>query len=106
MFVIGLRVFVSIKCCDVKFVFVYFLLYIFFICLFHRPFYHEHPKSMFHQGLVKPKSLMRATIWFPRMDAMVELLEETVKNCFACSAVQKDVRMQPLKMSLVPDRPW
>ena len=56
-----------------------------------------------HQGLVKTKSLLRAKVWFPRMDAMVE---ETVKNCFACSAVQKDVRMQPLKMSPLPDRPW
>ena len=56
-----------------------------------------------HQGLVKTKSLLRAKVWFPRMDAMVE---ETVKTVCTCSAVQKDVRMQPLKMSPLSDRPW
>lgn len=56
-----------------------------------------------HQGLVKTKSLLRAKVWFPYMDALVE---DTVKSCDACSAVVKDERLQPLKMSELPDRPW
>ena len=34
------------------------------------------------------------------------MVEETVKYYFACSAVQIDVGMQPLKMSPQPDKPW
>ena len=56
-----------------------------------------------HQGLVKTKSLLRAKVWFPYMDRAVE---QVVRSCVACSAVVKDERMHPLKMSDLPERPW
>lgn len=56
-----------------------------------------------HQGLVKTKSLLRAKVWFPNMDI---LTDEVISNCSACAVVNKDERLHPLQMSVLPDRQW
>nr|XP_039266337.1 uncharacterized protein K02A2.6-like [Styela clava] len=56
-----------------------------------------------HQGVAKTKALIRAKLWFPNIDSMVE---NYIKNCPACAAVTKDERFQPLRMSELPRAVW
>ena len=56
-----------------------------------------------HQGLVKTKSLLRSKVWFPNMNLLVE---RVLESCPACALVNKDERLHPLQMSVLPDRPW
>ena len=36
-----------------------------------------------HQGIGKSKSLLRETVWFPKLN---DLVESTIKNCIACQS--------------------
>ena len=56
-----------------------------------------------HQGIVKCKRLLRSKVWFPGMDAMMEL---KVNNCIACQATTYQPTRDPLKPSELPDGPW
>lgn len=38
------------------------------------------------QGIAKTKSLLRAKVWFPKLDFMVE---DFIKTCHACCSVSK-----------------
>ena len=56
-----------------------------------------------HQGIVKTKSLLRETVWFPGIDNMVE---KAVSDCLPCqSSIPKSSR-EPLQMTPLPDGPW
>ena len=56
-----------------------------------------------HQGIVKTKSLLRETVWFPGIDNMVE---KAVADCLPCqSSVPKSSR-EPLQITPLPDGPW
>ena len=56
-----------------------------------------------HQGIVKCKKLLRAKVWFPGMDAM---MEKKVNNCIACQATTYQPTRDPLKPTELPDGPW
>ena len=56
-----------------------------------------------HQGIVKCKKLLRAKVWFPGMDAM---MERKVNNCIACQATTYQPTRDPLKPTELPDGPW
>ena len=56
-----------------------------------------------YQGLVKTKLLLRAKVWFPYMDSMVE---EKIKSCVPCTATVKDEKRFQLQMSNFPSTPW
>lgn len=57
-----------------------------------------------HQGIVKTKSLLRTTIWFPKIDSKVE---KAVKNCLACQAsTHGGNKHEPLKPSVFPEKVW
>ena len=57
-----------------------------------------------HQGIVKTKSLLRETLWFPGIGRQVE---DAVANCLPCqSATHGGTVHEPLKMSPLPDGPW
>ena len=58
-----------------------------------------------HQGIVKTKSLLRESLWFPGIDRLVE---REVSNCVPCQAAThgKKPVLEPLKMSEMPERAW
>ena len=56
-----------------------------------------------HQGAVKCKQLLRAKVWFPQLDKMVDT---KIKNCLACQATTYVSTRDPLKPTKLPDRPW
>jgi len=58
-----------------------------------------------HQGIVKKKRFLRDSVWFPRIDRMVE---EVVKGCLPCQAANHDAKpaYEPLHMSTLPLDPW
>ena len=56
-----------------------------------------------HQGLVKSKSLLRTSMWFPRMDL---ILEDVIKSCHACQIVTCKPQKEPLNMVPIPEEPW
>lgn len=57
-----------------------------------------------HQGIVKTKNLLRASVWFPRIDATVE---KAVKDCLPCqAATHSGTRKEPLRPTEIPDNPW
>ena len=49
-----------------------------------------------HQGICKTKSLLRAKIWFPGIDVMVE---EKARLCRECQVNGEKVRPEPLRMT-------
>lgn len=58
-----------------------------------------------HQGIVKTKSLIRQTLWFPGLD---KLVESAVAHCLPCQAAtpkQSEV-IPPLQMSKLPSGCW
>ena len=56
-----------------------------------------------HQGIVKTKSLLRETVWFPGIDNMVE---KAVADCLPCQlSVPKNSR-ESSQMTPLPDDPW
>ena len=56
-----------------------------------------------HQGIVKTKSFIRETVWFPGIDRQVE---DTVSSCLPCQATTKGGNMEPLNMTKLPEYPW
>ncbi|PFX25910.1 Uncharacterized protein K02A2.6 [Stylophora pistillata] len=56
-----------------------------------------------HQGIVRTKQLLRAHVWFPGIDKMVE---KHVGNCLACQATIPCHTREPLQMSELPTGPW
>ncbi|XP_022787546.1 uncharacterized protein K02A2.6-like [Stylophora pistillata] len=56
-----------------------------------------------HQGIVRTKQLLRAHVWFPRIDKMVE---KHVGKCLACQATIPCHTREPLQMSDLPKSPW
>ena len=56
-----------------------------------------------HQGMSKSKSFARSFCWFPGIDNMIE---QKVKKCRQCQAVQDDNLEQPIKPRILPDGPW
>jgi hypothetical protein len=56
-----------------------------------------------HQGINKSKALLRSKVWFPGMDAAMELV---VRNCIPCQANSNCRNHEPLNMSELPRGPW
>ena len=47
-----------------------------------------------HQGMTKTKRHLRARVWFPKMDLMVE---EAIKRCLACQVSTKTKQRAPIQ---------
>jgi transposase InsO family protein len=56
-----------------------------------------------HQGISKAKHFLRTFCWFPGMDKAVE---NQVRGCLPCQAVQPPNNDQPIKPSELPIGPW
>ncbi|MCG8094404.1 MAG: DDE-type integrase/transposase/recombinase [Candidatus Thiodiazotropha endolucinida] len=56
-----------------------------------------------HLGIVKTKTLLREKVWFPFIDSVVE---EKCKNCIPCLSVSPHNTPEPIKPSVLPNRPW
>lgn len=56
-----------------------------------------------HQGIVKPKKLLREKVWFPGIE---EKVKQLISNCIACQANGPENRPEPLQMSTLPPEPW
>ena len=56
-----------------------------------------------HQGIVKTKTLLRETVWFPGIDRLVE---KVVASCLPCQANIKVKNTEPLQMTALPEGPW
>jgi len=56
-----------------------------------------------HQGLSKTKQLVREFCWFPGIDRMVE---EMVRKCIPCLAVNQENSPPPIKPHELPRGPW
>lgn len=56
-----------------------------------------------HQGLVRTKRLIRNNVWFPNIDTEVEAM---MKCCLKCQANVDTTRLEPLRMTELPNHPW
>ena len=56
-----------------------------------------------HQGIVRTMQLLRAHVWFPGMDTMVE---KHVGKCLACQSTTPCHTREPLQMTDLPRGPW
>lgn len=56
-----------------------------------------------HPGIVQMKSRMRAKVWFPNMD---KLIEEKVKRCLGCLMTAKADPPDPIAIKQLPKKPW
>ena len=56
-----------------------------------------------HQGITKTKEYLRARVWFPGLDRIVE---ERVRHCHPCQVVTVAQDREPLRMSKIPSEPW
>ena len=56
-----------------------------------------------HQGSTKTKQYLRHRVWFPGMDKMVEA---HVQLCLPCLSATPGEDTQPLRPSVLPERPW
>ena len=56
-----------------------------------------------HQGLVKPRSLLRSKVQFLKMDSLTDSI---VKHCVSCQIATPKTSREPLKMTPLPDGPW
>ena len=56
-----------------------------------------------HQGLSKTKRLIREFCWFPGVDRMVE---ESLRGCIPCMAVNKENTAPPIRPHEFPKGPW
>ncbi len=59
--------------------------------------HHEHP------GICRMKALARSYLWWPGLDGCIE---ERVRTCSCCMAVQKSPAGAPLHPWRWPERPW
>ncbi|XP_064469901.1 uncharacterized protein K02A2.6-like [Ornithodoros turicata] len=55
-----------------------------------------------HMGMVKTKQLLRESVWFPKMDTLVE---KAVRNWIPCQAVTDGPKRDPLKPTPLPEGP-
>ncbi len=56
-----------------------------------------------HQGSTKTKQFLRARVWCPGMDRMVE---EYVWSCIPCQAAPTGPYVEPVKAFELPEHPW
>ena len=56
-----------------------------------------------HQGETKTKKLLRAKLWFPGLDKMIE---KKVQECHGCQATTSVPHRDPLQPTALPERPW
>ena len=56
-----------------------------------------------HPGMVRTKQLIKETMWFPNITKWVE---EEVRECLACQAVNHDSTQEPVKTSVLPEQAW
>ena len=57
-----------------------------------------------HLGIVKTKNLLRESVWFPRLDRLVE---EEIGSCTLCqAATYHSLPRPPLEMTELPQGPW
>ena len=56
-----------------------------------------------HQGIVRTKQLLRAHVWFPGMETMVE---KHVGKCLACQSTTPCHTREPLQMTDLSRGPW
>ena len=56
-----------------------------------------------HQGITKTKQYVRSTMWFAKMDQMIE---ERLKSCHLCQAVVDSPRKDPIHTTEMPKGAW
>ena len=56
-----------------------------------------------HPGITRMKSLARSYVWWPSIDAKIEL---KVRSCEPCQATQKSPALHPLHPWEWPGKPW
>ncbi|CAC5367355.1 unnamed protein product [Mytilus coruscus] len=59
--------------------------------------------SIGHLGMTKTKQMFREKYWFPTMNSMVEKI---IGQCYECQVTTKQHKEEPLKMTLIPEKPW
>ncbi|CAC5361328.1 unnamed protein product [Mytilus coruscus] len=59
--------------------------------------------SMGHLGMTKTKQMLHEKYWFPTMNSMVEKI---IGQCYECQVATKQHKQQPLKMTVIPEKPW
>ena len=59
--------------------------------------------EMGHFGKTKAKQMLRAKYWFPGMNSM---LDELIGGCYECQVTTRQHTEQPIKPSVIPDKPW
>ena len=55
-----------------------------------------------HQGIVKTKDHLRSKVWWPDINAMLEI---HCKKCFGCQAVTRAPTTLPVKTTTMPTKP-
>ena len=56
-----------------------------------------------HQGIVRTKQMVREKVWWP---GIVHQVETMVKACIPCQSVADTSKAEPLRPTVMPDRPW
>ena len=56
-----------------------------------------------HQGIVQTKQMVREKVWWPGIAQQVETM---VKACLPCQSVAGKSTAEPLRPTMMPDRPW
>ena len=59
--------------------------------------------SLGHFGMSKTKRMLREKYWFPKMN---DIVESIVGQCFECQVTTKQNRKEPVKMTVIPEKPW
>ena len=56
-----------------------------------------------HQGIVRTKQMVREKVWWPGIAQQVETM---IKACLPCQSVAGKSTAEPLRPTMMPDRPW
>ena len=56
-----------------------------------------------HQGIVRTKQMVREKVWWP---GIVHQVETIGKACIPCQSVADKPKAEPLRPTVMPDRPW
>ena len=56
-----------------------------------------------HLGMTKTKQMLREKYWFPTMNTIVE---QVVGQCFECQVTTKQHQQEPVKPTVIPEKPW
>ena len=59
--------------------------------------------EMGHSGKTKTKQILRTKYWFPGMSSMID---ELIGGCCECQVTTRQHTEQPIKPSVIPDKPW